>query len=157
MKKKNPKKIGENTGKDPITGQFVEGNPGGPGRTPGTKNFTTKVREALEQMGVDKDGKAVKYDDALVRKVLELAIIKGHPKMIELVWNYLDGKPTQTIVPQNPDGSNLIPQALDRETETRIMAALQNLHITERETNTNVEIPGVATIYTKPERKKTVR
>ena len=80
--------------KDPETGLFQDGNPGGPGRPKGQKSFTTKVKEALEKISGDK---ATTVEQRLVEKILDMAE-DGNEKMIQLIWNYLDGKPTQKTV-----------------------------------------------------------
>jgi len=80
-------------------GQLKKGvilNPNG--RPAGAKNFTTKIKEALllvAQRG--EDGKEMSYEEALVKKILKLAIIDGDQQMIKLIWNYLDGMPTYRL------------------------------------------------------------
>lgn len=77
----------------------VSGNPDG--KAPGTKNFTSLVREMLEEIaqGKDEHGKplAQTYKVLLAKRILKKAIEQGDTKMIELVWNYLDGKPRGNI------------------------------------------------------------
>ena len=82
-----------------ITGKgFMPGQSGNPeGKIRGTKNFTTKVREALQRLGAkDAQGNPVAIEEALIQKIIKMAL-EGDRKMIELVWNYLDGKPPQNI------------------------------------------------------------
>ena len=82
-----------------ITGKgFLPGKSGKPeGRPRGTRNISTKMREALDKLGAkDAQGKPVPVEDALVQKVIKMAL-DGDRKMIELIWNYLDGKPPQYI------------------------------------------------------------
>ena len=82
-----------------ITGKgFLPGKSGNPdGRPRGTRNISTKMREALDKLGAkDAQGKPVPVEDALVQKVIKMAL-DGDRKMIELIWNYLDGKPPQYI------------------------------------------------------------
>ena len=74
------------------------------GRPVGVKNFTTKVREALEQIA---EGKNYTYEEAFIKSILKKGIVDGEPAIQRLIWNYLDGMPVQRI--GNPDGSNLIP------------------------------------------------
>lgn len=75
----------------------VSGNPAG--KPKGTKNFTTLVREALAKLATDKDGKPMNesYEALLIKRILNKAISEGNPRMIELLWNYLDGKPPQKL------------------------------------------------------------
>lgn len=93
-----PLKNGEKTAikpeKDPENGQFLPGNQGGPGRPVGLKNFTTRVRAGLSKLAAkDVYGNPVEVEEALAEKVIKMALA-GDRKMIELIWNYLDGKPS---------------------------------------------------------------
>lgn len=88
--------------KEPIrepNGQLKKGvvlNPDG--RPKGSKNFTTKVKDALELIATkNEQGKEISYEEALVQKILKLAIIDGDQQMIKLIWNYLDGMPTYRL------------------------------------------------------------
>ena len=82
---------------------MVERNPDGTiksgvlnpaGKPAGVRHFTTKVKEALEKIA---DGKEYTYEEALVKSVLKKAIVDQDPRMIKLIWNYLDGMPKQDI------------------------------------------------------------
>jgi len=75
-------------------GKFAEGNKLGKGRKEGSRNFTTKVREALSKLS--EDGEHTQ-EEMLIKTVMEKAIIAKDTKMITLIWNYLDGKPAQSI------------------------------------------------------------
>lgn len=70
----------------------VSGNPNG--RPVGAKNFTTKVREALEALS---DGKNISYEKELITAILDNAIVKKDIQAQKLIWNYLDGMPSQSI------------------------------------------------------------
>jgi len=72
-------------------GTFTEGNPG---RPKGTKNFTTKVREALLKVA---EGKDYTYEEAYLKAILKKAIIDQDTTIMKLIWNYLDGMPNQNI------------------------------------------------------------
>lgn len=60
------------------------------GRPAGVKNFTTKVKEALEKIA---EGKEYTYEEALVKSILKGAIVDGKESSQKLIWNYLDGLP----------------------------------------------------------------
>lgn len=69
------------------------GNPAG--KPPGAKNFTTKVREALEKIA---DGEQDTTNEQLfIKAILEKAIVQKDPSIQRLMWNYLDGMPSQHI------------------------------------------------------------
>ena len=64
------------------------------GRPVGTKNLTTKVREALEKIA---EGKDYTYEEAFIKSLLKKAIVDGDTSTQRLIWNYLDGMPTQKL------------------------------------------------------------
>jgi hypothetical protein len=70
------------------------------GRPKGALSLTNQVKEILREVGEMKDskGKKIKMTKA---KMLAISIItraiKGNDNMSKLVWNYLDGMPTQDI------------------------------------------------------------
>jgi hypothetical protein len=64
------------------------------GRPVGTKNFTTKVKEALLKIA---DGKDYTYEEAFIRSILKKAIVEGDASTQRLIWNYLDGMPLQQV------------------------------------------------------------
>ena len=118
-----PLKNGEKTvfkpEKDPESGKFIEGNLGGPGRPVGMRNFTTKVRDALAKLGAkDHQGNPVAVEEALVEKIIKMALA-GDRKMIELIWNYLDGKPLQNGNTQN-NVNNFVTVVMTAAEEKRI-------------------------------------
>lgn len=78
--------------------QFKPGQSGNPaGKAPGTKNLTSRIREGLARLGAkDAQGNPLPVEEALAQKIIKMAL-DGDRKMIELVWNYLDGKPPQNI------------------------------------------------------------
>lgn len=85
---------------------FKPGQSGNPaGKPPGTKNFTTKVREALEAIA---DGeKDVTNEKKLIRAILKRGIIDGSDAAQKLIWEQLDGKPLQKTEVSGPDGQPL--------------------------------------------------
>lgn len=83
--------------RDPLSGQFLPGNPGGPGRPKGVLPMKFLVDEGLMEMGAkDAHGNPVPIEKALVQKIIKMALA-GDRKMIEMIWNYRDGKPPQHI------------------------------------------------------------
>ena len=74
---------------------FTQGDPNinREGRPPGSKNFTTKVREALEKIA---DGTDYTYEQAFIKSIMKKAIVDGDSATQKLIWNYLDGLPHQT-------------------------------------------------------------
>ena len=95
---KNGEKWAAEAERDTKTGRFVTGYQGGPGRPKGsTKKLKVIVDEELAEMGAkDAQGNPVSIERALVKKIIKMALA-GDRKMIELIWNYRDGKPSQAI------------------------------------------------------------
>ena len=60
------------------------------GRPKGVQNFTTRIREGLLKIA---DGETMTNEELLEMKIFKKAVKQGDNKMIELIWNYLDGKP----------------------------------------------------------------
>ena len=78
--------------------QFKPGQSGNPaGKVPGTKNLTSRIRDGLLKLGAkDAQGNVLPVEEALAQKIIKMAL-DGDRKMIELIWNYIDGKPPQNI------------------------------------------------------------
>lgn len=93
-----PANAGEMQAERDDKGRFKPGASGNPdGKTPGTKNLTTRIRAGLLRMGAkDAQGNPLPVEEALAQKIIKMAL-DGDRKMIELIWNYLDGKPPQNI------------------------------------------------------------
>lgn len=76
-------------------GKFLPGISGNPdGRPKGSRSFTTKVREALEKIA---DGKDYTYEEAFIKSILKKAIVDGDSQIMRLIWNYLDGMPSNSL------------------------------------------------------------
>lgn len=84
-------------------GKIISGVLNPNGRPKGTRNFTTKVREALEFIAElkENDG-SMTNEQALVKTIMKKAIA-GDVLMIKTLWEFLDGKPSQTILNQFDD------------------------------------------------------
>jgi len=88
------RKYGQNTGKDPATGQFLPGNPGKP---LGARHFSTLFRDAVREVGgVTKDGQKVTYDKVIAKKLITMAA-DGNLKAAGMVIDRVDGKVPQTF------------------------------------------------------------
>lgn len=81
---------------EPGTGRFKPGNPGGQ-KPKGARSFTTKVREALEKIAKSEDGVDITYEEALIKSILHKAIVKKDTRMMQIIWEQIDGKPNQKI------------------------------------------------------------
>lgn len=90
----DPRKYGQNTGRDPVTGQFLPGNPGKP---MGARHFTTLFREAVREFGgVTKDGQKVTFDRVIAKKLITMAA-DGNLKAATIVIDRVDGKVPQMV------------------------------------------------------------
>lgn len=88
------REYGENTGRDPVTGRFLPGNPGKP---LGTRHFSTMFREAIREFGgVTKDGQKVTYDRVITKKLITMAA-DGNLKAAGMVIDRVDGKVPQVV------------------------------------------------------------
>ena len=97
---KNPENSGIKQGDRDEQGRFIKGVSGNPnGKPKGIKNFTTKVREALLKIA---DGKDYTYEEAFLKAILKKAIIDQDTTIMKLIWNYLDGMPTQPSIDLTP-------------------------------------------------------
>lgn len=73
---------------------FKKGQSGNPkGRPKGAMSFTNKVKEAINQIA--KGNK--KPESKLIIEAMLKKAKAGDPQILKLIWNYLDGLPTQRI------------------------------------------------------------
>ena len=107
----NPEKT-----KNPLLGpdgKFKVGNPGGPGRPKGSLSLKTMLQNKLNEMVETTEGQKVKLADAIISATINQAIVKSDARVLKLLWNYLEGMPTQPIeLRQLPE--------LDPETEKAV-------------------------------------
>lgn len=78
---------------------FQPGQSGNPaGMKPGTRHYATLLRKALEEgVEVEINKKKITVNDAYVMKQVAKGVAKGSARMIELVFDRIDGKATQAI------------------------------------------------------------
>lgn len=78
--------------------QFKPGESGNPaGKPPGAKNFTTLVREALQEVAKLKQGNPenLTYEQVLAKSVGPRAM--GNDRVLKMLWEQLDGKAVQKV------------------------------------------------------------
>lgn len=103
-------------------GQFVPGQSGNPdGKPAGVLSLVRILREELEKemtftVGTGKNKKKVKEQTArvVIRRIIDKAVKDGNEKMLTLVMNYVDGKPTQPI--SGPGGGPIGHAIIDDQT-----------------------------------------
>jgi len=100
----NPTLNGEKRLNDPITGRFIEGNPGG-GRPPGSVSLITLLKQKLEECPEGFDKRT--YGHLIVDRVLADAIKNGDQAMMRLVWQYIEGMPRQGLDHTGIPGTNV--------------------------------------------------
>lgn len=74
----------------PVEHQIKPGEVRNPNGRPKGVSITALVREALEKVP---EGQKEKAKDLLVKRIMHKAISEGDTKLIEKVWEYMDGKP----------------------------------------------------------------
>ncbi len=91
---------------DTLLPPWEKGESGNPeGRPKGSKNFTTKVREALEKIS---EGSAETAEVGLIKAILKNAIVKGDVTAQKMIWSYLDGMPVaKTDMDIKSDGKEI--------------------------------------------------
>ena len=75
------------------------------GRPPGSRSFTTKVREALEKIA---EGKDYTYEEAFIKAILKKGIVDQDTGMMRTIWEQLDGKPLQRIGGANGEDFRIV-------------------------------------------------
>lgn len=91
----NPVIIGNQTGKDPKTGQFIKGNNLG-GRTTGSRDFNTIYKAALEKLAKENN----KTPEELEDEMLAMGIVQSRKGQFHFYKDTLDrrhGKAKENI------------------------------------------------------------
>lgn len=111
--------VTENSGKDPVTGRFVEGNKASLGRKNKYSLDALLEAELQKPHGRLPDGTMVTKGEMINRKLIEKAV-DGNMKAIEIVTNRTDGKPMQKIqvvAPEDAEGT-----VMNDEAEAKVMS-----------------------------------
>ena len=87
-----PNVIGEKPIRDPKTGLFLPGNPGG-GRPPGTVSVVEAIKRKLQEIPKDKQKTYLEY---LVEALFQKAIIETDVVAMRDIINRVDGMPKQS-------------------------------------------------------------
>jgi hypothetical protein len=101
-------------------GTFPKGKSGNPKGRPKGKSLTNQLREALREIEANT---GEQYDVLLVKRLLDKAISKGDMKAIQMIWERLEGKPTQQ---HEHSGLNGDPIAMKHEYEV-MLAEIDNM------------------------------
>ncbi len=81
------------------------------GRPKGARNLSTMLAEALKQRSKRPDGSLGEtYEDLLIKRIIEKAVAKGDNRIIELIYDRLEGKAPQ-FLDITTDGESLNPEA----------------------------------------------
>lgn len=107
--KQNPEEMGKKRefevgyGKPPVEHQFKQGDERA-GRPKGSYSLKTIIKKLLQDEKIElKDGRSILAGEALMRKVLKEAL-EGDSQSLKLIWNYIDGMPTQRNENVYPEG-----------------------------------------------------
>lgn len=105
--------------KDPETGLFTKGNPGGPGRPKGSYSLVEAIRRKLEEIP---EGKDKTYGEYFIEQVMKKTVIEGDVSMMRDILNRVDGMPQQkvdmTTQGDKIGGVIMLPQRHDGSLET---------------------------------------
>ena len=96
MKKKNGDKTRKEHGGHPNWKPGESGNL--KGRPKGSISITTVMKRLLQKIVKTQDGTSKQRVETLAGNILAMALNEGNEAMIKLIWNYVDGLPTQTVI-----------------------------------------------------------
>lgn len=106
-------------------GLFKKGNPGKP---KGARHMTTLLRDAIQE----DTGTGESYEVGIVKKLRSLAL-EGESWATKMVFEYIDGKPLQTILNESEEKSEIYKfffneevQGSLKEYENKIKQAIKN-------------------------------
>lgn len=89
---------------------FKKGDPKPPnsGKKLGYKSLTVQLREELQKLTDTKGGKKITFQTAIINKLMQKALVLGNDKAMQMIWEYMEGKPTQPIRGPGDDGEIVI-------------------------------------------------
>lgn len=77
---------------------FKKGQSGNPeGRPAGSFSLLTLLKQKLQEIPEEYKEDKKTYADLIVERMLADSIKKGDQQQIKLIWNYIEGMPTQKI------------------------------------------------------------
>ena len=88
-----PNDNGEKQMKDPKTGRFVKGNPGG-GRPKGSYSVVELIKKKLQEIP---EGKDKTYGEYFIDQIMKKGVVEGDVSMMKDIIDRIDGKPRQNI------------------------------------------------------------
>ncbi len=112
----------KDTGRE-ANGKWKPGQSGNPkGRPAGSFSLVALLKEALQDLAFDLDGKKMDKTHAqlLIKKMLKLAIKDGDVRMISQILNHVDGLPMQKTELTGKDGGPLEYTGVFEEFASRI-------------------------------------
>lgn len=76
-------------------GRFLPGHSGNyKGKPRGSLSITARIKEELEKMP---EGQKISYLEALIKIILQKALVEKDQNMIKTIWQFIDGMPKQHV------------------------------------------------------------
>ena len=114
--------IGNNTGKDPVTGQFVAGNSLG-GRTAGSLDFKTKWNIFIDKVAKQNDMTPNEIDEQLLAVAFKKAK-DGDYSFYRDTQDRVYGKPINHTELTGKDGKDLIAEPISDEDKKALLSLI---------------------------------
>lgn len=78
----------------PVEHQFKPGNPGGPGRPPGSFSIVSLLKKKMVEIPI---GQTQEWREQIANIILDEAVAKRKGDIIKLLVEHIDGKPKQDV------------------------------------------------------------
>ena len=115
----NPLNRGEIEGRNPH-GTFKPGREKTGGRPKGSYSLTSLVKRLLQDDSITlKDGSKIPAGEALTKKIL-IQALDGDVQALKLIWNYVDGMPSQHNIHTGQDGGPIEVKNIREDFKSRI-------------------------------------